>query len=193
MTANYTSLDDKTLMVLVARGHTDAMSELYQRHSRLIYGLALNVVNNQQAAEEITLDVFTRAWQKADTYRSEQALVRTWLCVICRNRAINWLRRQKAHPEYNSLSWADVSPGTFPTASSPEKIADATFMQEQVRAAVKQLPIEQRQALALAFFRGYTHSQIAQLLDQPLGTVKTRIRLGMQKLRHLLHETNEIA
>jgi RNA polymerase sigma-70 factor (ECF subfamily) len=193
MTANYTSLDDKTLMVLVARGHTDAMSELYQRHSRLIYGLALNVVNNQQAAEEITLDVFTRAWQKADTYRSEQALVRTWLCVICRNRAINWLRRQKAHPEYNSLSWADVSPGTFPTTSSPEKITDATFMQEQVRAAVKQLPLEQRQALALAFFRGYTHSQIAQLLDQPLGTVKTRIRLGMQKLRHLLQETNEMA
>lgn len=193
MTANYTSLDDKTLMVLIAQGQTDALSELYQRHSRLIFGLALNVVSNQQAAEEITLDVFTRAWEKAGTYRSEQALVRTWLCVICRNRAINWLRRQKAHPEYNSLSWADVSPATFPTTSSPEKIADATFMQEQVRAAVKQLPLEQRQALALAFFRGYTHSQIAQLLDQPLGTVKTRIRLGMQKLRHLLQETNEMA
>lgn len=183
---NYSSLSDETLFLLISRAHAGALDELYNRYSRMVFGLALSLVGDRATAEEVTLDVFTRVWEKADTYRANRAKVSTWLMTVTRHRAIDVLRRQGARPEHNSISWAQVSGSALSAGSNPEQATERLIRQEQVRAAVAQLPEEQRRVLGLAYFAGYTHRQIAQALDQPLGTVKTRIRLAMQKLRQML-------
>lgn len=185
---NYTTLDDAALIRLVARAQADALSELYDRYNRLVFSLALNMVGDQATAEEVTLDVFTRVWEKAETYRADQAKVSTWLTSITRYRSIDILRRQSTRPEQHSVNWAEVSPEAMPSVNSPEEATELALQQERVRAAIAELPPDQKQALALAYFKGYSHSEIAQALDQPLGTVKTRIRLAMQKLRGMLHD-----
>lgn len=185
---NYSTLDDGTLIRLVARAHADALSELYERYNRLVFSLALNLVGDHATAEEIALDVFTRIWEKAETYRPEQAKVSTWLTSITRYRAIDVLRRQGSRPERHSLGWSDISPEAMPRVDGPEGAAELALQRQRVRDAIAELPLDQKQALALAYFRGYTHREIAEILDQPLGTVKTRIRLAMQKLRDMLRE-----
>jgi RNA polymerase sigma-70 factor (ECF subfamily) len=186
---DYSSLNDETLVRLAAaRTHQDALSELYDRYSRLVFSLALNVVGDHATAEEITLDVFTRVWKSADTYRPEQAKVSTWLTSITRHRSIDVLRRQSSRPEQHSVGWAEVSPDNVPSTGSPEEAAEIALERQRIRAAMAELPLDQRQALALAYFKGYTHREIAEALEQPLGTVKTRIRLAMHKLRQMLRE-----
>lgn len=189
---NYSTLDDQTLIRLIGRAHADALSELYDRYSRLIFSLALNLVGDHATAEEIALDVFLRVWQKAETYRPEQAKVSTWLTSITRYRSIDILRRQGSRPEQHSVSWTEVSSEAMFTANGPEEAADLSLQQQRVRTAIAELPPDQKQALALAYFKGYTHRQIAEALDQPLGTVKTRIRLAMQKLREMLKEEQAV-
>lgn len=185
---DYSALNDQTLIRLIVRADSDALSELYDRYSRLVFSLAVNSVGDRATAEEITLDVFTRVWQKASTYRAEQAKVSTWLTSITRYRAIDELRRRDARPEHASLAWADVAPDGMPRVDGPEEVAQRSLQRQWVRDAVATLPEEQRQALALAYFRGYSHREIAETLDQPLGTVKTRIRLAMQKLHDMLQD-----
>ena len=185
----YTALDDKNLIVLMTHRRAEALDELYNRYSRLVYSLALKMVSDPATAEEITLDVFTRVWEKAGTYRAEQAQVNTWLVSMTRHRAIDWLRRQKVRLDQSSLSWAEVSPDAAPqTNGTPEQTVEMTLRKQRVRAAVAQLPPDQQEALALAYFKGQSHREIAETLGQPLGTIKTRIRLGMQKLRQLLQD-----
>jgi RNA polymerase sigma-70 factor (ECF subfamily) len=185
---DYSDLDDVTLINLIALARSDALSELYDRYSRLVFSLALNMVGDRSSAEEITLDVFARIWEKAETYRPEQAKVSTWLSSITRYRSIDVLRRRGVRPEQHSIAWADVAPGSLPSIDGPEEAAELALQQQRVRAAVAKLPPEQQEALALAYFRGYTQREIAQALDVPLGTIKTRIRLAMQKLRDMLAE-----
>ena len=185
---DYSSLSDETLCLLIVRAQAGALDELYARYSRMVYGLALSLVGDQATAEEITLDVFVRAWEKADTYRAERAKVSTWLISITRNHSIDMLRRRGARPEQVSEPWTDMPASPHLAENNPEYAAELNIRQEQVRAAVAQLPEEQRQALAMAYFGGYTHRQIAEALGLPLGTVKTRIRLAVQKLRNLLDD-----
>lgn len=185
---DYAKLSDESLIVLIARAQPHALSELYHRYNRLVFSLALNTVGDPATAEEVTLDVFTRIWQRADTYQAEQAKVTTWLSRIARNRAIDVLRRRSVRPEQHSVAWAEVHPQQLPNGHNPEKITELNLRRAQVRAAVAQLPLNQRQSLALAYFKGYTHQQIADELNQPLGTVKTRIRLAMNKLRKTLQD-----
>ena len=180
------SLSDKRLIEKIIQRDQDALGELYDRYHRLVFSLALHVVGDRQTAEEITLDVFTRVWQKAHTYRTERASVNTWLTRMARNRAIDALRRENVRPEKHSLSWAEVHPEQLKSDNSPEHAAALEMQKQRVRAALAALPAPQREALALAYFKGYTHREIAEVLGQPLGTVKGRIRAGMQKLRQLL-------
>ena len=180
--------DDAALMRLIAQADADALTELYGRYNRLVFSVALAVVGDQATAAEITLDVFVRVWQRANTYRPEQARVSTWLMAITRHHAVDVLRRQKSRPEGNSVHWNGLLPQNPSISHDLEEDVALTLQREQVRTAVAQLPIEQQQVLLLAYFKGYSHQQIADELKQPLGTVKTRIRLGMQKLRQLLVE-----
>lgn len=190
---NYSALDDETLIKLIVRSHADALSELYDRYSRLAFSLALNLVGDHATAEEITLDVFLRVWEKAGTYRPGQAKVSTWLTSITRYRAIDVLRRRGSRPEQRSVSWAEVSSDAMLSTDGLEQMAELAMQRQRVRAAIAELPPDQKQALALAYFEGYTHRQIAEALDQPLGTVKTRIRLAMQKLRQMLRDEQTVA
>jgi RNA polymerase sigma-70 factor (ECF subfamily) len=185
---DYSKLKDETLIHLITRAQPEALTELYDRYHRLVFGLALQVVGERAAAEEITLDVFTRVWEKAITYRAEQAQVSTWLGTITRYQAIDRRRRQNSRPDQQGLSWNELAHHSSLDDNTPEEMTALRLQQERVQAAVAQLPVEQKQVLALAYFRGYTHRQIAELLDQPVGTVKTRLRLALQKLRRLLME-----
>jgi RNA polymerase sigma-70 factor, ECF subfamily len=183
---NYSTLDDATLIILIAHAHPEALSELYDRYNRLVFSLALNLVNDYATAEDITLDVFTRVWEKAKTYRAEQAKVSTWLISIARYRSIDVLRQQNSRPEQHSISWAEVSARPLLDPNDPEEVTELSMRQERIRAAMSQLSEDQKQVLGLAYFKGCTHRQIAEVLGQPLGTVKTRIRSAMQKLRQIL-------
>lgn len=180
--------DDAALMRLIAQADADALTELYGRYNRLVFSMALAVVGDQATAAEITLDVFVRVWQRADTYRPEQARVSTWLIAITRHHAIDVLRRQKSRPETNTVNWNGLLTHNLSGTHDLEEDVTLTLQRQRVRTAVAQLPPEQQQVLWLAYFQGYSHQQIADELKQPLGTVKTRIRLGMQKLRQLLVE-----
>jgi RNA polymerase sigma-70 factor (ECF subfamily) len=183
---DYSTLDDETLLQLIVQARAEALGELYDRYGRLVFSLALNSVGNPAAAEEITQDVFLRVWQHAWQYRAGRAKVSTWLTSITRHRAIDQLRRRGSRPEQHSVAWAEVVPDAEPTINGPEQAAALAMERERVRAAIARLSEEQKQVLALAYFQGLTHSQIAEALVLPLGTVKTRIRLGMQKLREML-------
>ena len=180
--------DDIQLIKLIAQARQDAINELYERYKRLVFSVAFAIVGDHNVAEEITLDVFVQVWQKAGSYRPELAKVSTWMIAITRNHAIDMLRWQRSRPEANNVYLEDISVQDGPLIHNLEEQIESTIEKEKVRKAVAQLPEEQREALALAYFKGYTQFQIAEALKQPLGTIKTRIRLGMQKLRKLLED-----
>ena len=184
-----TALGDDALVRLIALRRSDALSALYDRYNRLVFSLALHVVGDRETAEEITQDVFYRVWENAATYRADQAKLTTWMTSITRNRAIDILRKRQVRPERDSLDWEDAGLDGNPAQSeNPEELTDLALQQQRVRLAISALPADQRQVLSLAYFQGLSHSQIAEKLDQPLGTVKTRIRLAMQRLREVLQD-----
>jgi len=183
---DYSIFDDKILIELIAQKSSDALTELHRRYSRLLFSLAFNIVGDQAWAEEITLDVFMRVWEKADTYQVDLAKVNTWLTRITRNRAIDVLRQHHTKLSQQTISWAEVTDQVVEFHNTPEQAAELTMAREQIRHAVAQLPPEQQQPLLLAYLKGYSHSQIAAELGQPLGTVKTRLRQAMKKLRQIL-------
>jgi RNA polymerase sigma-70 factor (ECF subfamily) len=186
MSVDLLTSEDQALLSQIVNHQADALGILYDRYGRLLYSVAYHLVGNQQLAEEITLDVFRRVWEKADSYRADRASVRTWLTSMARNRAIDILRREGVRPEHKSISWTELNFEPHADGRSPEAAVSNQMQKQKVHAALAELPPEQQDVLIMAFFRGYSHSQIADQLEMPLGTVKTRIRLGMQKLRHIL-------
>jgi RNA polymerase sigma-70 factor (ECF subfamily) len=191
LSADYARYDDERLILLVVQLRPEALDQLYERYSRLVFGLALAIVGDRSTAEEITLDVFMRVWQKAATYRADQAKVSTWLTQIARHHAIDVLRRQAVRPDQSALSLDEIKPDGANLTQDPQELAEHLLLRERVRGAISLLPADQMQALMLAYFGGYTQTQIADILQQPLGTVKTRIRLAMHKLRETLSEEQE--
>lgn len=193
LSSDLTKLDDERLIRLIVESQEQALAQLYDRYHRLVFSLALAIVNDKQTAEEITLDVFMRVWQKASTYRADQAKVSTWLTHIARHHAIDVLRRQAARLDQSAVPWDDAAPRTESSQEDPQDSAEQSMRREHIHAALAQLPWEQKQALMLAYFGGYSQQQIADVLKQPLGTIKTRIRLAMQKLRdHLGSEAGRV-
>ncbi|MGE5225094.1 MAG: RNA polymerase sigma factor [Omnitrophica WOR_2 bacterium] len=184
---NQEGTDDVSLLRLLACNDGDALSDLYDRYGRLVYSVAINFVSDQAVAEEIVQDVFTRVWQKASTYDAGIARVSTWLMNITRNRAIDELRRLKGRPEKTSIGWEDVSRSGVPFNSEPEDETELSWQKKMVKEALGTLSPHERQLLALAYFEGYSQSEIADLLGVPLGTIKTHIRLAMHKLRLVLY------
>jgi RNA polymerase sigma-70 factor (ECF subfamily) len=178
-------LDDNLLIQRIAQANSGALSELYDRYSRLVYSLAVYMVADAGLAEEITQDVFLQVWRKAGSYQTDLGKVTTWLTSITRHRAIDMLRRQNVRPEgsWTGLEDALDLPGEN-LAVEPQVLYSA--QREHIRRALAALPPEQRIAVSLAYYQGLTQQEIAERLNEPLGTVKTRIRLGMQKLRQIL-------
>lgn len=179
-------LDDTSLLGLIAQAKIDAFGELYDRYNRLVFSVAYAMLNDQATAEEVTLDVFVHIWQRAKTYRPERAKVSTWLIAMTRNQAIDVLRWQKSRPDMTSLGWDEGTLKQTNDSPSTQEQVELSIQREKVRKALAQLPDNERQALTMAYFQDYSHTQIAEVLKQPLGTIKTRIRTAMQKLRQML-------
>ncbi len=209
---DYTRLNDETLLRLIVRSsginppgsresgpgepqeralgesQERALGELYDRYSRLVYSVALNTLSDPERAEEVTQDVFLRVWEKASTYDAGHGRVVNWLASIARHRSIDFFRQWHSHHEDELVTWQEAESTDLPDGQDVEWDVDLLQRQQRIRQAVAQLPAEQKQALGMAFFQGLSHPEIASSLGEPLGTVKTRIRLGMQKLRALLHD-----
>ena len=188
MKSDTTRYDDERLIRLIAEAQEEeALAQLYDRYHRLVFSLALAIVNDRATAEEITLDVFMRIWQKAGTYRADQAKVSTWLTHITRHHAIDVLRRRAVRSDQYAVQWEEIIYAESPQ-QDPQESTELSMRRERVHAALAQLPPDQKQAILLAYFGGLTQSQIAETLKQPLGTIKTRVRLAMQKLHNVLRE-----
>ena len=173
-------LADEELISLVAQGNAEAFAVLYDRHSRPAYSLAYRMMGEKQAAEDLVQDAFLKLWRSATSYRVERASVRTWLLSIVHNRGIDQLRSLASRRRTQEKVEASA-----PKSQPSEAFAQSwrNSQREQVREALSTLPKEQLKTLELAYFSGYTHVEIAELLDVPLGTVKGRMRLGLKKIR----------
>jgi RNA polymerase sigma-70 factor, ECF subfamily len=180
--------DDAVLMSQVARAQSAALGELYDRYGRMVFSLAFRITGSSETAEEITQDVFVQVWRFAEHFDPQQGKLTTWLSSVTRNRAIDILRQQNVRPEGHADSLDDdLFSFNDPAGEAVvEPSVELHLQQQQVRQALEQLPVDQRQALSLAYFMGMTQQEIAETLKQPLGTIKTRIRLGMIKLKDLL-------
>jgi RNA polymerase sigma-70 factor (ECF subfamily) len=190
---DYSQHSDQTLLRLIAHSQDSALEELYDRFSRLVFSLAVNSVGDSALAEEITQDVFLRIWEKADTYQVDKGEVKTWIASIARNRSIDVIRRRNIRPEGRLSPWDDMLEKNLSAEVDVEEEVDHMNRRNLVREAIIQLPDEQRKALSYAYFQGFSHREIAQILDEPVGTIKTRIRLAMQKLRQTLQEEESSA
>lgn len=190
MKSDYTGYDDERLIRLITESQEEALAQLYERYNRLVFSLAFTIVNDRATAEEITLDVFMRVWQKAGTYRADQAKVSTWLTHITRHHAIDVLRRRAVRADQYAVQWEEGIYAESPQ-QDPQESAELSMRRERVQAALAQLPPDQKQAILLAYFGGLTQSQIAETLKQPLGTIKTRVRLAMQKLHDFLRDEHK--
>lgn len=169
----------------MAEGDESALALLYDASSRLVYGLALRILGEAGAAEEVTLDVYLQVWKQANRFDVARGKVSTWLMTITRSRAIDKLRTK---PQETAQSASLEAVAEIESDNpDPEESAAVAQQQAQVRKALSALSEEQRQAIELAFFSGLSQSEIALKLNEPLGTIKTRIRNGMLKLRELLH------
>lgn len=177
---------DRAALARIAEGDGAALAILYDAHSRAIYSLALRVLGEQADAEEVVQDVFAQVWRQAARYDPGRGSVGAWMMTIARSRAIDRLRARRARPDRVAVV-NDADTRERPAASADP--SDALAMEidaGRVRAALGELPLLQRIAIELAYFEGLTQSEIAERLEQPLGTIKTRVRLGLLKLRDVL-------
>ncbi|MGE5140068.1 MAG: sigma-70 family RNA polymerase sigma factor [Rudaea sp.] len=180
------NLSDAELAQHIAKNESWALSEMYDRYARLVFSLSLKLLNDRSGAEEVVQEVFTKVWRSASLYSPERGKFSSWLLGIAHNQCIDELRRRKARPVTEST---DEEPfREIPADDDPAEAAAYTLEQERIRRALQQIPTEQRVALELAYFEGLTQQEIAVKCGEPLGTVKTRIRLGMLKLKELLKE-----
>ncbi|HLQ35139.1 MAG TPA: sigma-70 family RNA polymerase sigma factor [Chloroflexota bacterium] len=177
---------DAALLGAVAdRRDPDALAKLYDAYGGIAYGLTMRIVGDPGAAEESVQEAFFNVWRNAPSYRQDRGSVRTWILSVVHNQAIDKLRRLRSKQWRDQELDAAADRLEGPDVSG-EVLAD--LERQRISEALRTLPADQRKAIELAYFGGYTHSEIADLLRIPLGTVKGRLRLGMDKLRSLLAE-----
>jgi RNA polymerase sigma-70 factor (ECF subfamily) len=179
-TQQYLLLADEDLISLVAARDSSAFATLYDRHGRAAYSLAYRMMGDRQAAEDLAQEAFLEVWRAARSYRAERGSVRTWILSIVHNRGIDQLR--SAASRRRTQERVRTTAQTSQPSEAFREVWGNT-RREQVRAALRHLPPEQLKVLELAYFSGYTHAEIAEMLDIPLGTVKGRMRLGLKKIR----------
>ncbi len=179
---------DIELLAGVRRRDQQALMALYRRYGALVYSLALRVVHIPAAAEEVTQDIFLKVWQQPERWDPAGGQFSSWLLTITRNAAIDRLRKEQRHAAVQ----ADASDEVWATAGQPSITDDPRWYDGQELARlVRGLPPEQRQLIELAFYAGMTHSELAERLGLPLGTIKTRLRTGLLRLRALWQKSAE--
>ncbi len=169
------SAEDASLLALVQRGDESAMASLFDRYSKVVYSVALRVLRDPSAAEDVLQEIFMQIWRNPDSFIATRGSLGGWLAVVSRNRSIDALRRRRPTESVEDVPLA-----------SPYNLADdaeRNIMTERAREVIVLLPAEQRKTIEMAFFDGLTHSEIAEITGDPLGTVKTRIRSALLTLR----------
>jgi RNA polymerase sigma-70 factor (ECF subfamily) len=176
-------LSDEALVALVARSDETALAELYDRFGRIAYGIALRVVRDPSLAEDAVQEAFLSVWRSAGRYVAERAKASTWILTLVHRRAVDLVRREEPRR-------------AEPLDSVPQAAGDATddaawlrLQRERVQVALRQLPDQQREAIELAYYGGFTQSELADRLGQPLGTIKSRMFAGLARLREILAES----
>ena len=169
--------NDVRMREALIAGSEDALTEVYDTHASLVYGLALQVTRDRGAAEDVTQDVFVELWQRPERFDPRRAPLRGWLCLIARRRGIDWIRRHGAQ-ERTRMAAATIP--TMPTAFEDEMLASTAF--KQVRRAVAGLPVPHREAVFLAFYKGLTYREVAQALGIPEGTAKWRLSSALRRI-----------
>ena len=185
MRRQHAHLSDEALVALVARGDEDALAELYDRIGRIAYGLARRVLRDDRLAEDAVQDGFLAVWRTAAAFRPERAKASTWVLTLVHRRAVDLVRREERR---RTEPLADEPVGAEPSEPM-EEAAWLRFERERVQAALKQLPDNQREALELAYFGGFSQSELAERLGVPLGTIKSRMFAGLARLRELLDDS----
>ena len=180
---------DRDLVVRAAQGDEGAIALLYDRYSTVVYTVAYRIVGERADADEVVVEAFAQAWREASRFAPDRGSVAAWLTMIARSRALDLVRARSRRERITGTAAADQPdepPAMGAWQGDPADSLDRTERNRQVLAALGELSPPQRQAIELAFFEGLSQSEIASRLNEPLGTVKTRVRLGMQKLRDRL-------
>jgi RNA polymerase sigma-70 factor (ECF subfamily) len=180
---------DRELVARAASGDERAMSDLYDRYGTLLSTVAYRVVGQRADAEEVVVEAFAQAWREAGRFEAARGSVAAWLTMIARSRALDLVRargRRDRLVASAAISGLDAGPALVDSSVSPAERTDEDERRRVVRLAIQGQSPPQRQAIELVFFEGLSQTEIATRLNEPLGTVKTRIRLGMQKLREAL-------
>jgi RNA polymerase sigma-70 factor (ECF subfamily) len=182
--------EDLSILARISEADESALAELYDKYGRLIYSLVLRIVRNDEEARELVQDVFLQVWNKAALFDHERGTFITWLVTLAHNKAINTLRsrRYKKSAQEAKQDIADITSDATVDHRTPERDALETDERRNIMRALDQIPELQRKALYLSYYEGYSQSEIAEMLGEPLGTIKTRMRKGMMKLANILQE-----
>ena len=182
---SYEGLDDGELLSMIQQQDRGALEALYDKYGGAVYSLAMRMLSDTGAAQEVTQDTFFNVWRRASSYHSQRGKVTSWLFSIAHHRTIDEFRRRR-RVQSQVQDGVDLTNKPSEGADDPVAYATAQYERSQLKDALHTLRVEQREVVELAYFGGLTHSEIAKHLDQPLGTVKTRMRLGLRKLREAL-------
>jgi len=177
---------DQAALARIARGDQSAFADLYDRHARLVYSLALRILQDRADAEDVVQEVFAQVWAQAGRYDASRGAVAAWMLMLTRSRAIDRLRAQRVRPE--AAAEAGAAEDVVDMAAAQDMDLLSAEQVARLQRALKELPDVQRTALELAYYEGLTHVEIAARLAEPLGTVKTRIRQAVITLRGALTE-----
>lgn len=175
------------LVEQMAQGRQDALARLYDETSSVLNGLLLRILERPEDAEEVLLDVYMKAWKYAARYSEKRGSVQAWLMIMARNAAIDRIRQKRAQPKTLAFE-PEATPEPESTEASPEEQTAERQRRRKVQIVLRDLPPEQREVVELAFFGGLTHAELAEHLQEPLGTIKSRIRMGLIRLRGLIEE-----
>ncbi len=188
--SNVADMSDAEVIALIVSGETRALEVLYDRYSRVVFSFAVRIVSDPQLAEEVLQEVFFRVWQQGSAFRSTRGTLITWLLSITHNLAIDEVRKRNRRPQKAESEAPELVLGSVAdTSTDIEEEVWLSGVRTAINTALERLPAEQRDVIELAYFRGMTQREIAAVLAQPLGTVKTRMRLGLQKLREQLGDS----
>jgi RNA polymerase sigma-70 factor (ECF subfamily) len=182
MTDDLTLASDATLVVAVARYRQEALAEAYRRHAGAVYALARRLLNEQSLAEEVVQEVFFRLWDTPEKFDAARGTLRSYLLAQCHGRSVDLIRSEQSRRQREVKEHRQRAEAGYDIEHEVWDLAVA----EHVREALVDLPDDERRAIELAYFRGHTYREVALILDQPEGTVKSRIRSGMKRMRRSL-------
>lgn len=188
MPQTFSDISDEALVELVAHGEEPALAELYDRVGQIAYGLAVRVLRDDRLAEDAVQEAFLAVWRTAAGYRPERAAARTWILTLVHRRSVDIVRREeRRRTDHLDEAAADA----VDSAASTDAVAWLRFERERVQEALARLPHVQREAIELAYYAGFSQSELAERLGVPLGTIKSRMFAGLAQLRELLHDIRE--